>query len=161
MPYTSGVHAVSIPILLLAAGGDTANFLATLDSLTCEYQAATLAKGSIAKSTVSVKDDSTAPQTAIDLTVAEFTSTVSGVSRSDFLITMATGYREGVANVSKVSVDSVAITSVTSTRRAGAVAVATAVSVPTASGDALEANLQAAQQDGSLVTAIISAIRES
>ena len=110
---------------------------------------------------MSVKDDSAAPESATDLTIAEFTSTVSGVTRSEFLMTMATSYREGVANVSKVSVDSVAIISVTSTRRSGTVAVKTAVSVPASSGDALKTNLQAAQQSGSLDDAIISAISES
>ena len=161
MPYASGVHAVNVPILLLAGGGTT-TFTATLDSVTSVYPAATLGKGSTLTSTaVRVKDDSAAPESATDLTIAEFTSTVSGVTRSEFLMTMATSYREGVANVSKVSVDSVAIISVTSTRRSGTVAVKTAVSVPASSGDALKTNLQAAQQSGSLVDAIISAISES
>jgi len=74
--------------------------------------------------------------------VVEFTATLN-VEKSVFLAQMQTSYKQGVADVSKVDVSQVTITSVTETRRrAGSISVATSVSAPASSGgDALKQNL--------------------
>jgi hypothetical protein len=78
----------------------------------------------------------------VDQVVVEFTAKLN-VEKSVFLAEMQTSYKQGVADVSKVDVSQVTITSVTETRRrAGSIEVATSVSAPASSGgEALKQNL--------------------
>ena len=87
----------------------------------------------------------------MDQVVVEFTATLN-VEKSVFRDTMQDSYKKGVADVSKVDVSQVTITSVTETRRrAGSIKVATSVSAPASSGgDALKQNL------ASVDTAVLS-----
>jgi hypothetical protein len=165
IPFKSGTHQISVPILLLASGGTTTKFRATLDSVESTHKFAhkssTISKGAKSSMVVNVKDDSAAQELEEDKVIVEFTSTLSGVTRETFLATMATSYRQGVAQVSKVELNQVAITSVTQqSRRSSSIAVATAVSVPKASGGDVTKNIEDAHSSGNLASVIATKISE-
>lgn len=120
-----------------------------------------MSKGVKSSIVVNVKDDSAAQEYGEDKIIVEFTSTLSGVTRETFLSTMATSYRQGVAEASKVELSQVAITSVTQqSRRASSIAVATAVSVPKATGGDVAKNIEDAHSSGNLAAVIATKISE-
>ena len=163
VPYLTGTHQVDAPILLLSSSGASRDFTATLLSVTSTYTKAGMSLGTSSINTITVVDDSEAPAPEIDTVVVEFESKLSGITRSQFLLDMATSYRQGVAEVSNVRDDQVAITSVTSTRRrqSNSISVATAVSAAADDGESLASSLQEAQTSGNLASSIKSSIEAS
>ena len=165
VPHAAGTHKVSkaIDILSDGASGATSIFTAELASPSSTWAAnPVIALGEQRINTISLEDDSSAPQFAEDTVIVEFTATFEGVTKEVFLISMSAGYKAGVAAASNVAVDQVSITSVTSTRRrAGSIVVATAVSAPAEVREVLETTIIAAQSSGRLESSIATEIKAS
>ena len=60
--------------------------------------------------TISLEDDSSAPQFAEVAVIVEFTATLEGVTKEILLTCMSAGYKVGVAAASNVAVVQISIT---------------------------------------------------